>query len=199
MRSVWVPTAILLASTVAPSARAARSELLVSAGVVVPSPSDYRYSAEFLGYGSSGMRPDLGGEVGYLRGVTSWLTVGPVARIHAGQMSAPYGGLEPLDLWGAALGLRAEADVFRYPRLFFWLEPAIGKGWIGVPDLRKSVSFYDLRGGVGLGMLRDAPVSLRLRVGWSYAPTFDVVTPMAGTYNYGGLLFHLDGVFRVTR
>ncbi len=199
MRLVWVPTAMVLASTVAPSARAARSELLVSGGLVVPTPSDYRYGGEFLGYGSRGMRPDLGFEVGYLRGVTSWLTVGPVARFHAGQMSAPYGGLEPLDLWGAALGVRAEADVFRYPRLFFWLEPALGKGWIGVPDARKSVSFFDVRGGVGLGTLRDAPVSLRLRVGWSYAPTFDVVTPMAGAFNYGGLVFLLDGVVRVTR
>lgn len=196
------PTAILLALTAASpdsGARPPRSELHVSAGMVVPSPSDYRYSAEFLGYGSRGMRPDFGGEVGYVRGLSSWLGLGPMLRVHAGQMSAPYGGLEPLQTWGAALGVRAEADVFRYPRLFFWLEPALGTGLIGVPDARKSVSFYDVRGGVGLGTLRDDRLSLRLRVGWSYAPTFDVVTPLAGKFNYGGLVFQLDGVFRVSR
>ncbi len=185
--------------TAVPCARAARSEVQLTAEVVVPTPSDYRYGAELLGYGSRGIRPDFGGEAAFLRGLTPWLAVGPVARLHAGRMSAPYDGLEPLSLWGAALGVRAEADVFRYPRLLFWIEPALGAGLIGVPDARASRGFWDLRGGLGFGMLRDQPVSLRLRVGWSWAPTFSSLTPPSGAFNYGGLVFLVDGVFRVGR
>lgn len=189
----------LLALGAVPNAHAARSEVQLTAEVVVPTPSDYRYSAEALGYGSRGIRPDFGAELAYLRGLTPWLSVGPVARFHAGRMSAPYDGLDALGLWGASLGVRAEADVFRYPRLFFWAEPALGEGFIGVADARKAAGYWEVRGGAGFGTLRDQPVSVRLRVGWSWAPTFSTVTAMAGSFNYGGLLFLLDGVFRVSR
>lgn len=195
-----MPTAILFALTVAPAAHAARSEVIASVGTIAPANSEYRFAAEYgLNYGRNGQRNDYEGEVGYLREATSWLTVGPVARLYWGRMRAPYDGIPALELWAGSLAARAEIDLLKWPRLFVWADPSLGLGSIGVPDARKTLGFWGIRGGVGIGSRRDAPWGLRLRVGYGYAPTFSPVTDLTGTFEWGGVMFMLDGVFRVSK
>lgn len=201
MRIGLVPTALVLALTVAPTARAARSEVIASVGMIAPRsvyPS-YRWQAEYLlGYGSRGFRNDFEGEVGYLRELTPWLTLGPVARVYVGRMSAPYEGVAPIDTWAGSLAARADIDLFSWPRLFLWADPSLGVGIVGVPDARQTQLFWGFRAGVGIGMARSNPAALRFRIGYGYAPTFGSnVTPLSGQYDWGGLSFQLDGVFRV--
>lgn len=180
------------------SAGAARSEVYASAGIIAPSRSDYRFNAEILGYDRGSVRTDFVTEAGYLRAVNWWLTVGPVARVYVGRLSSPYDGVPPIDLWAASVAARVEADLYPWPRLFVWADPSIGLGSIGAPDARRTVTTWGLQGGFGVGTSREKS-GVRFRVGWGYAPTFGAVTPLAGSFDYGGFMFMLDGVLHVGR
>ncbi|MBI2393893.1 MAG: hypothetical protein HYV09_30255 [Deltaproteobacteria bacterium] len=199
MRFCLGVAAALLALLPAP-AGAARSEVYASAGIVAPYgpyPS-YRFNAELLGYDRGSVRTDFIGELGYLRAVNWWLTVGPVARFYVGRLSAPYDGVAPIDLYAASIAARFEADLYPWPRLFLWFDPSIGVGSIGAEDARKTLGYWGLQGGLGIGTSRDKS-GVRFRAGWGYAPTFVDVTPLAGTHHFGGFMFMLDGVLHVGR
>ena len=181
----------------APStAHAARTEVIASAGIVSPGSSIYRDTTENLGYNRRNFRLAYVVEAGALRSLTYWLSVGPLLRFDYASLGAPYDGLPSIGVHAVSVAARVEADLFPWPRLFLWADPSFGNGWIGVPDARTSMLFWGVRGGVGIGTSRDK-TSVRFRIGYAYAPTFDKVTEWTGTYNYGGWVFQLDGVLRV--
>lgn len=197
MRFAPASTAILVALMVTPAAHAARSEIVVSAGMIAPATSDYRFSAEVLGYGRRNIRSNGEAELGFLVSPIPWLSLGPLARLHAGSMGSPYGGVPAIETWGGSLAARAEVDVFTWPRLFLWLDPSLGLGSIGVPNARKTVVFPGFRAGIGVGMAHKSNYAVRVRAGWAYAPTLTKVTETSGTYDFGGFVLQLDGVFHV--
>jgi hypothetical protein len=178
-------TLVLFATSVATEAAARPTELVVSAGIVSPTTSTYRTYAEILGYDRRGFRHVYEAETALLHGFTYWLSIGPVARFYYGDLSSPYE-------W--SVGARAEVELFPSPRLFLWMDPSFGIGAVG----DKTVAFYGVRGGVGIGSTRSA-TGLRFRIGYGESPTFRDITSTTGPFNYGGFVFQLDGVFRVAR
>ena len=173
------------------------TEVVASAGILSPTPSTYRWNAEGLGYDRRGFRPVYEGEIALLQSFSYWLSVGPVARFYYGDLSSPYDGVPRIVTYAGSVGARVEVDLFPMPRLFAWMDPSLGVGEIG----DKTVALWGLRGGVGIGSVRDGVTrtNVRFRFGWAYAPTFKPVTAASGDYNFGGFMFELDGVFRVAR
>jgi hypothetical protein len=189
---------VLAASALAApaTARAGRTEIIVGGGLVSPGTSDYRYQTEALGYDRRSFRLGYEVEVGALRALNYWLSVGPLARVYIGKLGAPYDDVPPIRTYGASLAARVEADLFPRPRIFLWADPSIGKGWIGPEGNIMSRGFWGVRAGVGIGTVREQ-WSVRFRIGWAYAPTHDKVTPWTGPFDFGGWLFQIDGVLRV--
>jgi hypothetical protein len=193
----WV-FVLALGATLAPTrAHAGRNEILVGAGINSPAASNYRYATEALGYDRRGFRLAYEVEAGVLHSFNYWLSVGPLARVFIGKLGPPYDGVPAIDTYGGSIAARIEADLFPWPRLFVWCDPSVGVGSIGVTGAHNAVGFWGLRGGIGLGSTRDKS-SIRFRIGYAYAPTFNIVTPWTGTFDYGGWLFQLDGVIRVS-
>jgi hypothetical protein len=189
--------ALALGALVTPTeARAGRTEIVVGAGILSPGTSSYRYATEALGYDRRSFRLAYEVEAGFVHAFNYWLSVGPLARVYMGKLGAPYDDVPSIATYGGSIAARVEADLFPWPRLFLWCDPSIGIGSIGIPDARMTVGFWGLRGGVGIGTAHDK-TSLRFRIGYAYAPTFDSVTPWTGSFDYGGWLFQLDGVLRV--
>lgn len=185
--------AILLATS---SAHASRTELLVAAGIVEPNESPYRTDAEALGYDRHALRQAYEGEVTLLRAVAPWASLGPVARVFAGRLGAPYDGVEPISTVAGSIGVRGEIELYHWPRLFIWADPSIGVGSIGVANAHQTLSTWGMRGGIGVGSTPGA-ASLRFRMGFAYSPTFKGVTPDTGIFDFGGFVFLLEGAFRV--
>lgn len=177
-------------------ARAGRTEVIVGGGINSPTSSDYRNVTEALGYDRRSFRHGYEIEAGVLHSFNYWLSAGPLARVYIGSLGAPYEGVQPIGTYGAALAARVEADLFPWPRLFVWFDPSIGLGSIGVPGDRTTLTFWGMRGGVGIGTAREK-ASIRFRIGYGAAPTFDKVSPWTGNFDFGGWLFQLDGVLRV--
>lgn len=188
--------AVVAAVVATPRARAERTEIVASAGVSFPVGSQYRAAAEALGYDRRSLRHVYEFEVGALRSLAWWISVGPFARVYAGRLGAPYEGVEPIDTWGASLAARVEIELHSWPRIFAWADPSIGLGSIGVPGARQTLGYWGYRGGLGFATARDA-TALRFRVGYGNAPTFDNVTVATGRFDYGGILVLVDGVLRV--
>ncbi len=188
--------ALAAAAVATPRTHAKRTEIVASAGVNFPAPSLYRSYAEALGYDRRSLRHVYELEVGALRSLAWWISVGPIARVYVGRLGAPYEGVTPIDTWGASLAARVEIELHSWPRLFVWGDPSIGVGSIGVPGARQTVGFWGYRGGLGVATARDA-TALRFRVGYGSGPTFGNVTGGAGGFDYGGILVLVDGALRV--
>lgn len=186
-----IALAVLLWSA---SAAARPTEVVASAGILSPTPSPYRYNAEALGYDRRGFRHVYEGEIALMQSLAYFASLGPVARFYYGDLSPPYEGVPRIVTYAGSVGARFDLDLFPYPRLFLWADPSIGVGEIG----SKTVAFYGLRAGVGIGSER-ARSSVRFRFGYAWSPTFKPVTATSGDFNFGGFMFQLDGVFRVAR
>lgn len=176
------------------TASARPTEVVATAGILSPTPSLYRQSAETLGYDRRGFRHVYEAEVALVQSLSWWATVGPVARFYYGDLSPPYDGVPRIPTYAGSLGARFELDVFPYPRLFLWTDPSIGAGAVG----ERTLVLWGIRGGVGIGSVRNA-ASVRFRFGYAHAPTFENVTADGGPFNFGGFFFQLDGAFRVAR
>ena len=113
-----------------------------------------------------------------------------------GRLGAPYDGVTPITTDAAFLCVRAEAAVFDWPRLFFWGDAGLGTTFIGQSGAYFRGGAWQVRGGVGMRLGTDAG-GARLRIGYGTAPTFSKVTPFTGTFDFGGFVLALDGVFRV--
>lgn len=170
------------------------TEVVASAGILSPTPSVYRSTAETLGYDRRGFRYVYEGELALLQALPWGISVGPLVRFYYGDLSSPYEGVPRIVTFAGSIGARVELDLNAYPRLFLWADPSIGVGQVG----SRTAGFWGFRGGVGLGSLRDA-ASLRFRIGYASAPTFRDITASTGPFNFGGFMFELDGVFRVAR
>lgn len=190
MRVILALSVLLFA---APAA-ARPTEVIVSAGIVSPAVSPYRTAAETLGYDRRGFRHVYEGEVALVQALTWWGSVGPLARFYYGDLASPYGGVPSIATYAGSLGVRGELELFPKPRLFVWFDPSFGVGRVG----DSTVTTWGLRGGVGIGSVRDA-TAIRVRFGYAYAPTLKPVTAAAGDFNYGGFVFQIDGVFRAAR
>lgn len=186
--------AIALLLLVPTEAAARPTEVVVSAGILSPTPSTYRSTAETLGYDRRGFRHVYEGEVALLHALQWWISIGPVARFYYGDLAPPYEGVPQITTMAGSVGARVEIDLFPYPRLFVWADPSLGIGEVG----SRTATFWGLRAGVGIGSTRDA-ASVRFRIGYATAPTFGVITDASGPFNFGGFMFQLDGVFRVAR
>jgi hypothetical protein len=189
--------AVVLGTISAPAvAHAGRTEVIIGGGINSPRPSDYRNATEALGYDRRNFRHGYEIEAGVLHAFNYWLSAGPLARVYLGSLAGPYDDVPWIRTNSAAIAARVEADLFPWPRLFLWADPSIGVGWIGVPGEEMTRGFWGFRAGVGIGSAREK-ASVRFRIGYSYAPTFNKVTPWTGTFDWGGWLFQLDGVLRV--
>ena len=187
-------------SLLACAARAGARQLdvIVGGAISPPNLSDYRSSGTALGYDTRSTTLMYEIEASAQLGVAfdGWLTVGPLLRASLGRLGAPYDGVQPITTDALFFGVRAEAAVFDWPRLFFWADVAGGRGWIGQPNAYESVGAWALRGGIGMRMGKDAG-GVRMRFGYGVAPTFSPVTPTTGKFDYGGFVIALDGVIRV--
>ncbi len=191
--------ALLAICACARPASARPTEAIVSIGILAPSRQypDFRSNTEALGYDRhSRLKLSYEVEVGGLQSLTYWLSVGPIVRGYFGRMGAPYDGVPPISTNAGTIGARVEMDLFPWPRLLFWAEPSIGAGQIGTSESKTTVGLWGIRGGFGIGSARDK-ASLRFRLGYSWAPTFQAVTPVSGTFNWGGFSLQIDGVLRV--
>lgn len=194
MRALVGLSALLFATSLPGRGAARPTEIIASAGIVSPTTSPYRYSAEFLGYDRRGFRHVYEAEALLVHQVAWWLSIGPLARFYYGDLDSPYRPIPSIPTYAGSVGARAEFDLFPSPRLFLWTDPSFGIGAVG----DKTVAFWGFRGGVGIGSARGA-TGLRFRIGYGEAPTFGSVTASGGPFNYGGFIFQLDGVFRVAR
>jgi len=192
------PLALVLAlgAMCAPRVAHGRTEIVVGGGLVSPRVSEYRAVTEALGYDRRDVRVSWELEAGALHAVTYWLSLGPLARFQYATLDPPYTDVQPITTFGASIAARVEADLYPSPRLFVWADPSYGIGSVGVPDRRMSNTFWGVRGGIGLGTARGK-ASVRFRIGYAYSPTTDMLSQWAGTFDYGGWLFQLDGVLRV--
>jgi hypothetical protein len=165
-----------------------------SVAIIEPANSDYRSAAEQLGYDRRSIRQGYAIEGGTLFRLGSRFAVGPFARLHLSRFGAPYGGVDPIDVYAFSLAARAELAAVLYPRIFLWFEPRVGAAAF-VSSGHTSVGFYGLGGGVGLAGPITKSFALRLRLGYSLEPSLKPVTPNGGNFDFGGYLFALDGVF----
>jgi hypothetical protein len=165
-----------------------------SVAIVEPANSDYRSAAEQLGYDRRSIRQGYAIEGGTLFRIGSRFAVGPFARLHLSRFGAPYGGVDPIDVYAFSLAARAELAAVLYPRIFLWFEPTVGAGAF-VSTGHTTVGLYGARGGIGLAGPITKYFALRLRLGYSLEPSMKPVTANAGKFDFGGYVFALDGVF----
>jgi hypothetical protein len=164
-----------------------------SVAIVEPANSDYRTSAEQLGYDRRSIRQGYAFEGGALFRIGSRLAVGPFARLHVSRFGAPYGGVDPIDVYAFSLAARAELAAVLYPRIFLWFEPTVGAAAF-VSTGHTTVGMYGFRAGVGLAGPITKSFALRLRFGYSLEPSMKTIT-QAGKFDFGGYVLALDGVF----
>jgi hypothetical protein len=165
-----------------------------SVAIVEPANSDYRTAAEYQGYDRRSTRHGYAFEGGTLFRLGSRLAVGPFGRMQLSRFGAPYAGVEPIDVYAFSLAARAELAAVLYPRIFLWFEPTVGAGAF-VASGHRTVGFGGFRGGVGLAGSVWKYVALRLRFGYAWEPSMKPITAAAGSFDFGGYVFALDGVF----
>ncbi len=200
MARVLVPIALAgcVLACAAPADARQQIDLLVSGGISPPSNSDYRAQTSELGYDTRGKSLQYEIEAAAMFGVAvdGWLTVGPLLRASIGRLGSPYDGVQPITTDAALLGVRAEAAVFDFPRLFFWGDTGLGLTSIGQPGGYFHGAAWAVRGGVGMRIGTDAG-GARLRVGYGTMPTFSGVTTIGKGFDFGGFVLAIDGVIRV--
>ena len=196
-RLVSAALSIALLCALAPESTAAPIEPFVAFGIVAPGNSAYRGAAGQLGYDHGNTKFNFVGELGALFAVAfdNRLAIGPALRFDIGRMREPYGGIDPIRTDAASIAAREELTVFRWPRIFVWIDESLGVGRIGTANANKMFPLWGVHFGLGLRIGNQRP-AVRMRFGYGFAPTFGSVAG-DGKYDFGGFVFTIDGVLRV--
>jgi len=189
-----IACAIATASSVA---SAVPTELVAGLGIQSPTLSDYRGVANQLGYGLQYPRiayeAELGARFAVLFDRKLWIA--PLVRLNVNRMAAAYDGLDTIWAEGLFAALREEYRFADFPPLFVWVDEGFGVGRVGSAGAYAKVTAWQARCGVGL-RLGWPEYALRARIGYAWAPTFQTIAG-AGNYDFGGVIFTIDGVLRV--